>query len=125
MAAADTILIVDDEYSLVESLADILGMEGYATLSARNGRQALELLERTRPTLLLLDFMMPVMDGIQLLEAMDKKGLLAQIPVILMTAAPMGLPKENRKWTALLIKPFELDELISLVRRVLDTHRPD
>lgn len=119
----ETILIVDDEYSLVESLSDILGMEGYPIVSARNGRQALEVLERVHPSLLLLDFMMPVMDGIQLLEAMEQKGLLAKIPVILMTAAPMGLPKENRKWTALLIKPFELEELISLVRRVLDTQR--
>jgi CheY-like chemotaxis protein len=109
------ILIVDDEFGIVEALADFLGDEGYRTAIALNGQQALEQMAVERPVLVLLDYMMPVMTGPAVLEAMKKDARLRDVPVVLMSASP------PRSWkhlpaNAFLPKPFGLDQLISLVR---------
>lgn len=126
MTARRTILVVDDEYSVVESLTDILELEGYAVLSAANGARALAIIERTPPDAILLDYMMPVMDGIELMEAMEERGLAGRIPVLMMTAAPLGLPKDPklRRWTALLPKPFELGDLLKTLAQLLEERKP-
>jgi CheY-like chemotaxis protein len=112
------ILIVDDEFGIVEAIRDFLQDEGYRTVIALNGRQALELMGVERPALVLLDYMMPVMNGGELLEKMRGKPELSTIPVVLMSASPprawQGLPA-----TALLLKPFGLDELIAAVRQAV------
>ncbi len=112
------ILIVDDEFGIVEVIRDFLQDEGYRTAIALNGRQALELMAVERPAMVLLDFMMPVMNGGELLEAMRTSPELRSIPVVLMSASPpkswQGLPA-----TALLLKPFGLAELIGAVRHAV------
>ena len=109
------ILIVDDEFGIVEALTDFLGDEGYRTATALDGRQALEQMAAERPALVLLDYMMPVMNGAAVLEAMKKDPNLRDVPVVLMSASP------PRSWkhlpaNAFLPKPFGLDQLIELVR---------
>jgi CheY-like chemotaxis protein len=112
------ILIVDDEFGIVEAIRDFLQDEGYRTAIALNGRQALELMAVERPSLVLLDYMMPVMNGGEMLETMRMTPELKGIPVVLMSASPprtwQGLPA-----TALLLKPFGLDELIGAVRHAV------
>jgi CheY-like chemotaxis protein len=114
-----TILIVDDEFSIVETLGEILLWEGYAIRMAANGRLALDELERELPSLLLIDYMMPVMDGLQVLEVVRSSPQLQQLPVILMTAAHMAIPQAERRYDALLRKPFEIDSVLRLVRTLL------
>lgn len=112
------ILIVDDEFGIVEVLRDFLVDEGYRTAIALNGRQALALMEVERPALVLLDYMMPVMNGQEVLEVMKRTPELRDIPVVLMSASPPKL------WLTLpasqfLNKPFGLEELITAVRRAI------
>ena len=119
MCVLKTILIVDDEFSLVESLAELLSWEGYEVVTASNGRQGLEQIERSTPALLLLDYMMPMMDGLQMLRTLRSNPAYHALPVVLMTAAPMGLPKGEANWTALLRKPFTVAEVLRVIERLL------
>ena len=78
-----TILICDDEPDIVAALKIYLRAEGYNTLEASDGKQALEILERHDVHLLLLDVMMPVMDGIETLAVLRQTH---NLPVIMLTA---------------------------------------
>jgi CheY-like chemotaxis protein len=114
-----TILIVDDEFSIVEALAEIVSFSGYQVVTAANGQTGLESARAHRPALILLDFMMPVMDGLQLLTRLREDPESAGTKVVMMTAAPHGIPAEARDWDALLIKPFDASELIRTIARLI------
>ena len=81
-----TILIADDMAVFREPIAAALRAHGYQTLCAADGKQALALMARQTPDLVLLDLSMPVLDGYQTLQAMKADPGLARIPVILLTA---------------------------------------
>jgi CheY-like chemotaxis protein len=113
-----TILIVDDEFSIVETLGEILTWEGYAVVMAPNGRAALEEIQRAAPDLVILDFMMPIMDGLEMLRELRRDPRHEKLPVILMSAA-RALPGEPRQYDALLRKPFEVSAVLALLRSLL------
>lgn len=113
-----TVLIVDDEFSIVEALGEILRWEGFSVMSAHNGRLALEVLGRERVDVVLMDAMMPVMGGVEAAAAMKADPRLRDIPIILMTAGP--LPTSEVRWVAALRKPFQLDALDAAVQRAID-----
>ena len=79
----NTILVCDDEADIVSALKIYLTAEGYRVLTAGNGRQALEILDRERVDLVLMDIMMPEMDG---LSAVAKLREQSNIPVLFLTA---------------------------------------
>ncbi|HEY0709258.1 MAG TPA: response regulator [Polyangia bacterium] len=114
-----TVLVVDDEFGIVEALSALLTDEGYHVLSALNGRQGLEKLLQTRPDVILVDFMMPVMDGpglIAALHAPDADPTLANIPVILMSAVPEAVVRRACSgFVAFLRKPFDAHDLLGLL----------
>jgi CheY-like chemotaxis protein len=114
-----TILIVDDEFSIVETLGELVALEGYASIGVPNGREALAAVREQTPALILLDYMMPVMDGLQVLAVLRADPALAAIPVIIMTAAPLGIPAERRRWDGLLLKPFDIGPLMRLIRDLI------
>jgi CheY-like chemotaxis protein len=114
-----SILIVDDEFSIVETLGEIVSMEGYAFTGAANGKEALAAIRAARPALVILDYMMPVMDGLQVLAAIRADPSLAPLPVIIMTAAPLGIPAAQKRWNELLLKPFEAGQLLSAVHDLI------
>jgi CheY-like chemotaxis protein len=114
-----TILIVDDEFSIVETLSEIVSLDGYGHASAANGKAALAEIRARRPALLLLDYMMPVMDGVQLLQVIRADPELRSLPVIMMTAAPLGIPDTEKRWDELLLKPFDAGELSRLIRKLI------
>ena len=82
------ILIVEDEFELSSTLSMLLELHGFETLMASNGRQALDILANRLPDLVLSDCMMPVMDGIALSRTLRTNPATAQIPIVLMSAAP-------------------------------------
>jgi len=114
------ILIVDDEPQMVRGLEDNLRFEGYETLSARDGREALALAVAESPDLILLDVMMPGMSGWDVCRELRAKGL--AMPVIMLTARGeeadrvQGLELGADDYVA---KPFGLRELLARIRAVL------
>lgn len=112
---AARILVVDDDPTLVGLLTDILTEEGHAVAGAGDGDEALALIPRLRPDLLLTDLMMPRLSGLDLIRR-------ARLPAILLTAGtpPPALPPR----TDLLTKPFDLDALLALVAAHLDAVVP-
>lgn len=112
-----TILVVDDEFSILETLVELLTWEGYDTMTAGDGEAAIVALEQRTPDLVLLDYMMPAMDGMRVLERMRADVRWATVPVVFMTAA--RLPQTEKRWSAVLNKPFETTKLLATVRRLI------
>ena len=117
MNERSTILIVEDDFDTREMLGRFLELEGYAVESASNGRQALERLEEgARACLILLDLMMPVMDGWQFRREQVQNEALADIPVIVVSAAGRDRIQQIQA-DAYLSKPVDLDELLLRIRQ--------
>ena len=113
------ILIVDDEFGIADIVAEILTEHGYQTSIAINGRLALDSMAAQRPDLVLLDVMMPVLDGAGTLAVMRADAHLTSIPVIMMTALPEALPKDRSQYQAALHKPFSEEQMFSEITRLL------
>jgi DNA-binding response OmpR family regulator len=118
------ILIVDDEFGIADIVAEILAEHGYTTSIAINGRLALASMAAQRPDLVLLDVMMPVLDGLGTLTAMRADAVLANVPVIMMTALPEALPKDRALYQAALHKPFSEEQLFLWIEKLLGTRTP-
>jgi CheY-like chemotaxis protein len=117
----DRILIVDDEHGIADVLATVLEDEGYDVTHAADGVEALALIERDRPDLVITDHMMPRLTGATFLARLrqrerDTRPLPLPLPAILMSAA---LPVAATPPTVFLAKPFDIDRLLALVARLL------
>ncbi|HUJ27489.1 MAG TPA: response regulator [Myxococcales bacterium] len=113
-----SVLVVDDDPAMRDSLDEVLRDEGHSVLLAENGLQALELLRAEQKVcLMLLDVMMPVMTGIELLQKKRVEEAIARIPVILMSAFQIDqLPREGV--TSIFSKPFDTGALLKEVQRI-------
>ncbi len=115
-----TVLVVDDELGILLVLEAVLDEAGYRVVTAGNGRQGLELARAERPDLVLLDWMMPVMDGPATAAAMRADPALARVPVVAMSGAPeASLRRHLDGFAGFLRKPFGDAELLAAVGRVL------
>lgn len=115
-----TVLVVDDEWAVADVLEALLGDEGYRVVTASNGAQALERLAETRPDLILLDFMMPVLDGAGTLKALAAEPATAAIPVVMMSSLPEGtVSGRTGGYVSFLRKPFRVSEVLRAVRTAL------
>jgi CheY-like chemotaxis protein len=116
------VLIAEDDDDVRDNLALLLELRGYKVAKAANGRQALDLLVRAgAPCLLLLDLMMPVMDGWQLRAELLKDPLLARIPVVLLSGmADVDKAAQHLAAVEYLNKPVDLKKLYSLVGTYCD-----
>lgn len=110
------LLVVDDETAIVEALQEILTLEGYEVEVAYNGQEGLRRLQEFTPDLLLLDLMMPVMDGRELLQRIRADPKLKHLPVVVMSAGRIS-EEERRAASTTLPKPFELEALLETVAR--------
>lgn len=119
------LLIVDDEVAIVEALQDVLVGEGYEVDTAYNGAEGLKRMQAARPDVVLLDMMMPVMDGRELLHRMRQDDGLKAIPVIVMSAGRIS-EEERRISSRFLAKPFELDVLLTSIAEEIEkaSHAP-
>ncbi|MGH7805955.1 MAG: response regulator, partial [Candidatus Binatia bacterium] len=116
--ARKRVLVVDDEAGVRESIRILLSSE-YEVLFATNGTEALEIVERERPNLVLLDIIMPGMDGLEVCKRLKEHAATKDAPVLVMTAHD----DLNRRIQAfdlgaadVVRKPFELSELVARVR---------
>jgi len=115
------VLVIDDELGIRSVLAEALVEEGWEVQSARDGREALRVLRAWRPDVILLDLMMPVMDGWAFRKA--QRGLpdgLSDVPLIVLSAAREVAAHGVALGAAVaLSKPFDLDEVFEAVEQVL------
>lgn len=113
------VLVVDDDVDIREALSDTLEHRGYAVVTARNGREALDFLRSRRPpAVILLDLMMPVMDGYEFLEARQSDPALSAIPVVIISAG-QGVDRARLGTSApVLSKPVRLAELLATFRQL-------
>jgi CheY-like chemotaxis protein len=115
-----TILIVDDEIGVLEVVEYILTDLGYSVVSALNGRDALARLKENKPDLIVLDFMMPVMDGGAVLKELRSDDGYRAIPVILTSAMPERTIEEKCSgYNAFLRKPYKYEKLLEAINNLL------
>jgi len=114
-----SVLIVEDDFDVRDALSQLLEFEGYVVAGAANGQEAIDHLRSTpRPAAILLDLMMPVMDGYQFRSELMRYPTLASIPVIIISADASVAEKAARMGaTAYLRKPIEVDALLHTLER--------
>jgi CheY-like chemotaxis protein len=111
------VLIVEDESYLCELIADILSAEGHYIVAAPNGLAALERLREFTPDIILLDLMMPIMDGWEVMSVLGSDPRLSQIPVVIITAIyDVTVTEQSTNAKAILAKPFDIERLTEVVR---------
>ena len=117
------VLLVDDDPEILEATGQVLREWGYAVDEARDGLTALSLARGARPDLMLVDLMMPVMDGATLIEQLREEQVAPGVPLVVFSADRDTSDKARRLAAdASLRKPFELQELQDVVERLLPKH---
>ena len=116
------IVYVEDDARTVDLVKIVLRREGYVVTGAPNGREGLKLIAEVKPDLVLLDLMMPVLTGKEMLRQMRADPNFADIPVVIMTALPGAVPADELPGhQAVLQKPFTPERLFEVVRASLRT----
>lgn len=119
-ATPGLILVVDDEVAFSDTVAQILRDEGYRVDVASDGRRALELMAQERPGLVLLDLMMPVMSGQDLLARMANDRQLATVPVLVLSGVlNPALDRRSARVVGVMRKPIVLHALLVKVASIL------
>lgn len=119
-----TILVVDDEPALRELIGQMLELGGYAIQEAADGEEALDVIDETPPDAVILDVMMPVMDGITVCKTLRANAQTADLPIIMLSgktqqeAVAEGLAAGANKY---LCKPTSFEELMESLNQVLPT----
>ncbi|WP_088036758.1 response regulator [Evansella clarkii] len=115
------LLIVDDQFGIRVLLNEVFEKDGYETMQASNGKQALKIIEEKEPDLILLDMKIPGMDGLEILKEIKKMDVKSH--VIMMTAyGELEMINEAMRLGALthFAKPFDIDEVRAEVRKYLN-----
>ena len=117
VSSSPCVLVVDDDPDIRATVEQILRIEGYAVVAARNGQEALAAIESVRPAVIILDLMMPVMDGVEFGRRLREHPA-ASTPVIVLSA-DRDLERKARFIDAddCIAKPFEIDDLVRAVGR--------
>jgi len=124
--ANEKILCIEDEPQMIDLIRLILETGGYQVVAAQGGEEGLELMRSEQPDLILLDIMMPEMDGGDVYHRMQQEPELIQIPVIVVTAK--AAPIDKVLWMNVaqvddyVVKPFGPHDLLTAVERVLARH---
>ena len=114
------ILVVDDDEGLQETLQAVLEGEDYEVVIAGDGLAALEKLATVMPALILLDLMMPRMDGFTFALELERRGLRSSIPIIVLTADSRGKQKANQLGANNYIdKPFDIPDLLDKIAQFM------
>jgi two-component system response regulator ArlR len=119
------ILVIDDEPNIVQTLQDRLEMNEYRVFTAHNGRDGLEKFEREKPDVILLDVIMPIMDGLEMLETLRKRPDGQDVSIIMLTARSQTQDIARANACGIddyIVKPFDLSELLAKIESVIE-HR--
>jgi CheY-like chemotaxis protein len=120
--ADKTVLVVDDEIHIVHVVAIKLRNNGYEVISADNGAEALELALRDKPDIIVTDYQMPIMTGLELVGNLRKHEETKHIPVIMLTARSFAISQEQQdelQISGCLSKPFSPKELLGNIEDIL------
>lgn len=110
------ILVVDDEFLLAIMLTDILEDEGYEVDTVSNGEAALAAVRKRRPDLVVTDFMMPMMTGLEFAEAVRADAALANLPIILVSGAQGNIARERPElFQAVFDKPYRNSAILEAI----------
>jgi DNA-binding NarL/FixJ family response regulator len=118
-----TILVADDDLGTRLSISDYLELHGFVAIAVENGREALVMVEKYRPHLIVTDIAMPQMDGHTFIRQIRSQPALRLLPVVFLTARDETADRiigYQLGCDAYLAKPFELPELLAVVRNLLD-----
>lgn len=128
MSSTKKILCIEDDREITDLIRLILVRKGYEVLGAGGGVEGLEMLRREPPDIVLLDLMMPDMDGWEVYQRMRADPALEHIPVIVVTARGQNIDKilglHIAKVDDYVVKPFSPDQLLRSVERVLAARAP-
>jgi len=118
-----SVLVVDDDVNIRKMMIAALRRDGYSFIEAANGREALDAMRASRPSVVVLDLMMPVLSGWDVLKERETDSDLRSIPVIIVSAnrAPEIATAVDKGICAFLPKPFDIGVLTALVRSCLTT----
>jgi two-component system chemotaxis response regulator CheY len=119
-SADSLVLIVEDEESIREVIRDVLEDRGLRVMSCANGAEALDLLDRVRPDVVVLDLLMPVMHGWDFMETYVEKTAGQPIPIVIVSVNP-ALPRSFNRFGVrqVVSKPFDVDALTDAVEQAL------
>lgn len=112
-SSASCVLVVDDEEDIRETLREVVEMTGCSAVTAANGAEALEVLRKLRPCLIILDLLMPVMTGMEFIEATRQQPELAALPILISTSAPARAPAGF----PVVAKPIDIEKMWAFIRR--------
>ncbi len=116
MAHSPTILIVDDDPSIRKMLVEVLSLEGYPTETATNGQEALDMLAKSAPRIILLDLLMPILDGRGVVTQLDGDPVTrSQHKIILVSALSRLEEARDLEVDGALPKPFTVSQLLSVL----------
>lgn len=121
--SAPKILIVDDEPHMLRVTEFSLRRGGYQLLIGRNGREAIELADREQPALIVMDVLMPELDGLGALRLLKQSPKTASIPVIMLTARGHVMTRQDAEDSGaslFLTKPFSPNQLLTEAKRLID-----
>jgi CheY-like chemotaxis protein len=111
---------MDDELGIAELIDAVLTDEGYRVLTAMNGRQGLAVMAKDHPDLVFLDYMMPIMDGAEVLRAIVRDRAIAGVPVVLMSSMPEAVVAERCPgYAGFMRKPFKIAQVVMIARKLL------
>ena len=113
------IFVVEDDTSNRHVLVSLLTLEGYQVAEAASGEEALSLFEHNRPDLILCDYLLTGMDGAELCERLSRHPLVSGTPMILVTGMPLANVRNIEQYTAVVEKPYEVDELLHVIESAL------
>lgn len=115
------ILVIDDEPTITELLSDILEFHGHPVMVAHDAQSALDIIPLQRPEAIMVDLMMPSVDGLSLAVTLRHHPSTRDVPLIAMSASGSALALADRMgdFDAHLSKPFDNDALVSLIERLL------
>jgi two-component system response regulator VicR len=122
------VVVIEDDPEMIELVKLILTKEGFQVSGATGGKDGLKIIEQFKPDIVLLDLMMPDMDGWEVYQSMKTNEGMKTIPVIIITAKAQSIDKvlglHIAKVDDYITKPFSPSELASSVRKVLADARP-
>lgn len=109
------VLVVDDDPDILDAICDILEVEQYRVARARNGVEALERVQAERPSVILLDLMMPVMDGVTFARVLRERSYARDVPILVISADGNPARAASVGARGYLAKPFDIDTLLGYV----------